>query len=271
MILGAEHVLTLSMMSVLTYTEVKVVGWTSVLIWVTVIKSVITSVTVAVWRTVIWSVTVAVCVISIVWVCEHHISIVARRVKRAETHIVDNLRADPHAGVGRRLDDRADLGLGDEVGHRHGLGLCRGRGLRLDLRVDVHLRACLGRGERVLDGLCLVDDLGRDPDAGRRDELGGGHDLRRGDRLDVRHGGGDRGGLCDIDCRGHSRGLYAQVSAYRRDYNLHKIRTSVMVEVTVMVSCMVTVLVAVTVDVMPPPHPPYPPPPYPLPPLHTTH
>ena len=34
---------------VLTQTEVKVVGWTTVLTWVTVMKSVMTSVMVAVW------------------------------------------------------------------------------------------------------------------------------------------------------------------------------------------------------------------------------
>lgn len=48
-----ERRLTLSMTWVLTHTEVNVVGCTMVLVWVTVMKSVMTSVTVAVWRTVI--------------------------------------------------------------------------------------------------------------------------------------------------------------------------------------------------------------------------
>ena len=58
----------MSIVSVETHTDVRVVGCTYVFVSVTVMKSVMTLVTVAVWTEVITSVTVDVSVFSMVWV-----------------------------------------------------------------------------------------------------------------------------------------------------------------------------------------------------------
>ena len=104
------------------------------------------------------------------------------------TYVVDDLRADPDAGVGCGLDNGANVRAGDEVSHRNGLR--RSSRVRLSLRLGIGAddRACLGRCERVLKGRSVVNDLRRDPDTRGGHQLRRGHNLSRSNGLDVRHG-----------------------------------------------------------------------------------
>lgn len=139
--------------------------------------------------------------------CLKHQSGYCKDTRKRGTHVVNDLRADPDAGIGGRLDDRADLGNGHEVRLRRGLGGSRSLSRRRGRCVDVDLGAGLGRGERVLDSLRLVDNFGRYPDAGCRDELrrGDRHEVCLGDGLDVGHGLSNGGG--HGDCGRDSLGL----------------------------------------------------------------
>lgn len=105
------------------------------------------------------------------------------------------MRADVGAEVGGGLDDRAQIGLRHEVGLGDAVGLSRGVGLGGGHRVDVDDSACLSRSVSELLRLRVVDDLSGSPDLRRRDEVGGGHDLRHGERLDI--------GVCLEDCVRH--------------------------------------------------------------------
>lgn len=125
------------------------------------------------------------------------------------THVVDDLRADPDACERCWLHNRAQHRLRCEVRYGLLLDLRRSRSLKLSLRrslrVDVDLRLRLSLSERLLDGLRVVDDLGRD--VGCRDQLRLGlcHELglRRslGNRLDLRHDLGLDDGLVLRDSR----------------------------------------------------------------------
>lgn len=67
------------------------------------------------------------------------------------TDVVDDLGADIDTGIGRWLDHRAQVGLGDEVSLSLRDGLRRSVGLGPRLGVDIVLGARLSGSESVLD------------------------------------------------------------------------------------------------------------------------
>lgn len=125
------------------------------------------------------------------------------------THVVDNLGADPNLGGRRGLNDGAQVGLGNEVSLSlleclgRSVSLCRGLG------VDIDLSASLSGSESVLLSLGTVDDLSRNPNTGSGNELSGCCNFSLGDGHDISHGLGDC--LCLHDRCGNSLGLYSMV------------------------------------------------------------
>lgn len=130
--------------------------------------------------------------------------------------VIDDLRADPDAGVRRGLHNRLELGLGDEVSLGLLDSLRRSVRLSVGLGINVDLRLGFRGGQGMLLRLGLVDDFSRNPDTRRGDELSGGHDLsfcyRRGVRLrldlglSVFHGLGHGHGGGYGHCLGHRLG-----------------------------------------------------------------
>lgn len=99
--------------------------------------------------------------------------------------VVDDLGADPNAGVGGGLHDRVELRLGDEVGEGL-LDSCGGSvGANVGGGVDCGLGLGLRCGQGVLLNLSPVDGFGRNPNASRGLKVDGGDDLRLGEVLDV--------------------------------------------------------------------------------------
>lgn len=164
------------------------------------------------------------------------------------THVVNNLSGHPDLGVRRRLNNRAELRAGDDVGL--GSSGSDGVGLRVGLRPDVGVDLGLGRGggEGVFPDGSVVDDLGGYPDTGGGDQAGGGHDLRHGRCPDISHGVGDCGSRGDR--RGHGHGLQSIIIPIQHSgptiLTSRQPLTSVMVLVTVMTSVIVWVTVCVT-------------------------
>lgn len=95
---------------------------------------------------------------------------------KCRTYLVDDLRADDRGNVRSRLHNRAQLCDGHLLCLRDSgqLRLCLRRSIGLgrspsrsrrreqSLRLEVRLVLHDGRQDGVLDGLCLVDDLGAD-------------------------------------------------------------------------------------------------------------
>jgi hypothetical protein len=106
-------------------------------------------------------------------------------MKSLSTHVVDHLSGDPDLGVDSRHDDGRQLGPSDKSGVKL---LDRFRSSvrpEVSLREDVQPSVDLGSGQGVLQDLRPIDGLGRDPDAGGRNEDGRGQQLGLRDLLHV--------------------------------------------------------------------------------------
>lgn len=96
-------------------------------------------------------------------------------------YVVNDFGGLPNLGVGGRNDNSLHLSLGDVLGLNELEGLRRSCGIGFRQSVDVGESLDLGGGEGMLEGLGPVDNLSRNPHAGR------GHDLKRGVDLGLSH------------------------------------------------------------------------------------
>lgn len=108
-----------------------------------------------------------------------------------KAHVVDDVRANIHRDICRRLHESADLRQRDEV--RGGSSLCLSRSLRrgVSLRVDVDQGARLRRCKGDFLRHSLVNYFGGDPNARSRNKLRRCHNICQGHRLYISHDLGD--------------------------------------------------------------------------------